>query len=51
MLSVSLYNYHQANNKKRKEKMKTIETTPEKELLRVLNKNLKISIISCTFKV
>ena len=29
--------------------MKTIETTPEKELLRVLNKNLKINIISCTF--
>jgi hypothetical protein len=27
----------------------TIETTPEKELLRVLNKNLKINIINCTF--
>jgi hypothetical protein len=26
-----------------------METTPEKELLRVLNKNLKINIISCTF--
>jgi hypothetical protein len=27
----------------------TIETTPEKELLKALNKNLKINIISCTF--
>jgi len=30
-------------------KQMTIETTPERELLRVLNKYLKINIISCTF--